>query len=787
MRLSFSPLVALTSTLIFLPYVSAIRYLATNSLNTCQEDSDFTASLFNVVFTPDNATFTFHINGISTVSANVTFQALVQAYGYTIINATIDPCTLGVAGMCPMGHGTINLDSWQNVSQSVVKNIPSIAFGVPDFDALVTVNINTKTAPITSLACVQARVSNGQTVDQKGVSWATAVVAGLGLASSAIVSGLGHSNTAAHVAHYALTLFNYFQAVAIVGLVAVPLPPIVQSWTQDFQWTMGIIEVDFLQSIATWYQTSTGGTPATVLNTLATTSVQVLKRSGVVKRSAALATRAWAKTPKFILKRTNYQNHLNAVTGTYVVKGMNRVAFRAGMEATNLFLTGLIFFCCFVTFTIIGVLLFKGFCELAVKMRWMQSDKFQDFRNGWQIVLKGIMFRIVLIGWVQMTILCLWEFTQGDSPAEIVLAVFFFFGMGGTLGWAAFKVISLARRSQLMHKNPAYILYSDPTALNKWGFLYVQFRATAYYYIVPIFIYILVKAMFVSLGQPNGVVQSIGLVIIEAIVLIGTSVVRPYMDKPTNTIGIAVAAINFLNAIFLLVFSDVFGQPALATGIMGVLFFIFNAVFALVLLIFVLVMSILSLVRKNPDNRYQPMIDDRASFIKSQTALTTELDALGATARGDGKGVYKGGLDLDDDDNESWSSDSLRQKEATNQTLPPSTANSNREPPHSPIDPSTPFLGATGPSNSRSGPPNYAENNRPYGYSLGAESRPNSDLPLLTQGGQMAGSPSPGYSRGGSSQSNVAPAFRAQNNASPSGYRSQNNASPWQRGAGYDH
>jgi hypothetical protein len=40
---------------------------------------------------------------------------------------------------------------------------------------------------------------------------------------------------------------------------------------------------------------------------------------------------------------------------------------------------------------------------------------------------------------------------------------------------------------------------------------------------------------------------------------------------------------------------------------------------------------------KNPDMRYQPMRDDRASFIKSQQSMNDnqELDALGATARGD--------------------------------------------------------------------------------------------------------------------------------------------------------
>ena len=70
---------------------------------------------------------------------------------------------------------------------------------------------------------------------------------------------------------------------------------------------------------------------------------------------------------------------------------------------------------------------------------------------------------------------------------------------------------------------------------------------------------------------------------------------------------------------------------------MGVIFFVYNAVFALVLVIMVLASSYFALSSKNPDSRYQPMRDDRGSFIKSNPQLTTELDALGATARGDGK------------------------------------------------------------------------------------------------------------------------------------------------------
>src|ERR1700753_1823805 len=73
---------------------------------------------------------------------------------------------------------------------------------------------------------------------------------------------------------------------------------------------------------------------------------------------------------------------------------------------------------------------------------------------------------------------------------------------------------------------------------------------------------------------------------------------------------------------------------------MGVLFFFVNVVFAIVILLMVVWSSARALTSKNPETRYQPMRDDRGSFIKSSTNLaqTTELDALGATARGDGSG-----------------------------------------------------------------------------------------------------------------------------------------------------
>ena len=160
-----------------------------------------------------------------------------------------------------------------------------------------------------------------------------------------------------------------------------------------------------------------------------------------------------------------------------------------------------------------------------------------------------------------MCVLSMWELTQRDSAAEVVLAIFFLVSMTFSLLWAALKVIRIAKRSVSMHKNPAYILYSDPKALNKWGFLYVQFRATAYYFVLPALVYIFVKAAFIGFGQPSGNAQAIGLVVIETTYLVVVCWLRPWMDKKTNTFNISIAAINFVDVWFLLVFTSLFGQP----------------------------------------------------------------------------------------------------------------------------------------------------------------------------------------------------------------------------------
>lgn len=88
--------------------------------------------------------------------------------------------------------------------------------------------------------------------------------------------------------------------------------------------------------------------------------------------------------------------------------------------------------------------------------------------------------------------------------------------------------------------------------------------------------------------------------------------------------------------LLMIFFSNVFHLPGLVNGVLGVVWFLVNAVFALVLLILVIISCAYALFSKDPETRYQPMRDDRSSFIRNGKESSTELDALAASVRGDG-------------------------------------------------------------------------------------------------------------------------------------------------------
>ncbi|KAJ9486992.1 hypothetical protein VN97_g6346 [Penicillium thymicola] len=595
-----------------LQLVQAENLIQATGLTQCSDSAEVTVNNFNAVFTPANKSISIIFDGYSEVAGDVLIDVDLLVYGYKAFTKSFDPCSLDLSVFCPMKAIELQIPTiTQKLGDSVLSQIPSIAYSVPDIDAVIRLRLKYKNGG-KQITCLETRVRNGKSVYQSGVSWTLAIITGLGLVTSTVISLLGHSNTATHLAFRSLAFLGFIQTQAMAGMSSAKLPPFVQSWTQNMQWSLGIVRSDALQKIATWFQRATGGTPSRVMTSSSSISVVLQKRSGIHRRAAA--------------------------TGSQILlRGIERVGIRDSIELTNIFMTGYLFYY-FITAVVVAcvglVLLVRA--VLAKKQTLLPKlNRTISVTSDWKSILRNTFFRLACIGYPQMCVLCLWELTRRDSAAEIVLAITMWLVTTAILAFAAFKVFQRAMRSKQQHNTPAYTLYSDPATLNQWGFLYIYYRAPVYYFLVPALVYVVVKGMVIAFAQPSPVAQSIVLLILELSMMLATAIIKPFMSKGANVTAITMTVINSLNTIFLLVFSDVFDQPELMTGILGVIFFLVNAIFTLVLLIYLLVGMVYAIFFKKPDTKYKPLGDDRDSFRWSRTGTTTELSSLEKIARGE--------------------------------------------------------------------------------------------------------------------------------------------------------
>ncbi|KAK6453832.1 uncharacterized protein RJT20DRAFT_100142 [Scheffersomyces xylosifermentans] len=717
MRLNvFFPLIAILS---LFYSVSATSVLRTSSLLTCMDNSQFTASFFDVRYYPHNSSIYFQVTALSSIqSKKVGVQVSLIAYGLNILNRNVSLCDVGYPEICPLTAGHLDLTSnglakdKTTISKSITGQIPGVAFTIPDLDARVRVTIY-DLEDFTQYACVEAVITNGKTVQTKYASWPIAAIAGLGVVTSGVISVIGHSNTAAHIASNSMSLFIYFQSLAITAMMAVAkVPPIAAAWAQNFQWSLGIVRVGFVQNIANWYVQATGGKPTDILRS-AYLSISVQKRK-LFKRSAESAlswlhwTAANENSISHLSKRASitldsddfgYSDSLNSTlysvnekdpdlsSKILILRGIQRVAYLARIEITDLFMTGIIFLLFFAFVMVVCLMLFKAIIEILIRSKLMNEGKFNEYRQQWSLIVKGALYRLLILAFPQIAVLCLWQLTARDSGGTTTVAAFLFIFALVLLFQAAVRVVLFGRRSVKQFKNPAYLLFGDGAFLNKFGFLYVQFRADCYYFIFFSLVYILAKSLFVAVLQTHGKIQSVIVFAIELIYCVAVCWIRPFMDKRTNAFNITIAVINTINALFFMFFSFIFRQPHVVASVMGVVYFVLNAAFALFLLIFTIVTCILALLYKNPDTRYQPMKDDRVSFLPrfdnpkqgpNNGEDDMELMALGATAM---KGHEHGGkpANLYDEDDSMYDEDSVYPQHNNNKSQSNSNLDSKRD------------------------------------------------------------------------------------------------------------
>ncbi|KAI5813727.1 hypothetical protein BZA77DRAFT_357575 [Pyronema omphalodes] len=526
--------------------------------------------------------------------------------------------------MCPMSLQDLDLN-FQQTLKDTVDRIPSIAYQIPNLDGVARLEVIDKSNSV--VACVEAPLSNGQTVLHPAVGWTCALIFLLTLLISNILSG-GYPAIAAHVGAHAAVLLGYFQSVAMIAMISVPLPPLVSAWAGNFIWTLGIVRVDFGSGfcIAAAY----GFDP--IYDTVPEPSHVPL----------------W--------KRTNRDATLDASPSSGIIKvtGIARMAYLAKIETTNIFMTGFSFFVALLFATVVIVVGFR-LC-LAGKGK---DGNWSELKRNWKIVLKGAVLKLFWMALPMILLLAPYELSHISSPAATTLAVFFLLSSLGLIFLATFRILRL----------PTSQLILDPEVWAKYGGVYgiflspgsepdrstpgitaarsnivgfnssssaaekkshhsrrlskssksskssnLRFLHTQKFLLILLPIIIL-KPLLTATLQSHGLPLVILLLILDLIFLVAVSMGKPFLDRRISMLAIAIATVGVINAVLALIWglgsndgaakaTDGATEPKGATvpdyvkGVAGVVFVIINLVWLIVLLCMVVAAGIRGVMKR---------------------------------------------------------------------------------------------------------------------------------------------------------------------------------------------
>ncbi|CAI4064966.1 hypothetical protein N7582_002835 [Saccharomyces uvarum] len=604
--------------------ISTKEYLKTSALLTCVRNSQFSASYFEAAFFPLNNTIFFDIEAQTIMNENITIKAELVTYGLNVYTNTFDLCGIQDNLLCPLKPGNIELIGSYQLESTMTSQIPAIAYNIPDLDAYIVVSAYSAsdTELAKPLACVQVILTNGKTVQTQYLSWILVALTIFGVVFSIIYSLQGYTATSTRLASYSISLVLYFQNLAILSMISVSfLPPIVAAWTQNFQWSMGIIKVNFMQRLFDWYIMATSGSPTVVYHNKDILSISVQKREWDISSKTVSASSNLngieSSQRDTLLYTSNLKNSKNYLSKILVLRGIERVSYKAGIESSNFFLTGFSFFIIFIIMIIIGFTTFKLSLKLLRKFE-IKTTRYLNFHINYSPLFQGTLYRVIFIIYPQISLLALWEFTQKDSIAALMEAIVVFLLTTTLLSSAGVRIWRQMHKSKKFFSHSSYLLFGDSKFLNKFGFLYSQYSSSKVWWLMVTLAYMLIRSVLVGALQTHGKSQSVGIFLTEAIYLIFLCWVRPYMDKITNIFNISIHSLNLVNAFFFLFFSNLFQQLIAVSSFMGIIFFFLNALFALYLCIFILVGNSMAIYYKHPDTRYKPIDDQRRSFLKNE-------------------------------------------------------------------------------------------------------------------------------------------------------------------------
>ena len=300
-----------------------------------------------------------------------------------------------------------------DVTPQMASQIPDIAFQIPDLDGVATLELKAKDSG-QQLACLTSVVRNGKTASVPEAKYVTAGIA----AAALLLSGLGAlgagggASAAGSSPNFGEVMF-WFQSIATDGMMSLSYPSVYRSFTDNFQWSTGLVSWDGMQQSIDQFRASTGGNLTKMsIEYLVNNETLVYDKflsNGTSSDNSPNVRRAVDYTLGEIFARAEINASLNGTkadgsAGNATTAGGGKVmTYVNGIQAkvetllipsANTFMTVLLIFCIIIAAVAVCILLFKVILEV-----WALFASFPKaltgFRKRYWTFLMSTIVRIV--------------------------------------------------------------------------------------------------------------------------------------------------------------------------------------------------------------------------------------------------------------------------------------------------------------------------------------------------------------------------------------------------------
>jgi hypothetical protein len=579
--------------------------LTTTGFTDCGSLPSITIQQLSIIYDNDAKTITFDIQGTSTGSQNVTASLDVTAYGVSAFTNTFNPCdpTTMVAELCPLPDGPFVARGSQQIPAQYANMIPSIAFSVPDIAAQAILKLDSL-ADNSMVACIQAQVTNGKTMDVPAVSYVAASIAGVSLVASgftAVGSAMSGGGAAAGsgvgvagLSPSFTDVAGWFQAMAMSGMLSVNYPPIYRSFAKNFAFSIGLMPWNGLLTSIDDFRANTGGN-------LTEDSVAYLRNLTVAVEHGNETSSSDASALARLVRRQADTSNSTGTQITQTISGIKNFAESLSVPKSDVFMTALLIVAIVIAAIVTGILLIKVILEA-----WSLYGKFPESLTGfrkhyWRSIARTITSLILLLYGIWV-LYCVFQFTLGDSWAAKVLAAASLAIFTGVLIFFGYKIWSTAHRLKAQHGDVSR-LYEDKQNWIKYSMFYESYQKSYWWLFIPMIVYTFVKGCLVAAGDGHGLAQTIVSFIVESAMLALLVFTRPFERRSSTLINIFIAVVRVLSVICVFVFVDEFNVEQTTQTVMGAVMIAVQATLTVALAVLVGWNAINAAIKMNPHRK----------------------------------------------------------------------------------------------------------------------------------------------------------------------------------------